>query len=1464
MKKILGLDLGTNSIGWAVVSQAKNEEGKEITHKILDAGSRIIPMDMAAMSDFESGNLKSQAAERTRLRSVRRLNERRILRRERLHRVLNVLGFLPPHYAQQIDFNSRLGQFFDDKEPQIAYEINPQTNKHEFIFMNSFEDMLKEFAIHQPLLKRVPHNWTLYYLRKKALTQKILKEELAWLLLHFNQKRGYYQQRGEEEDINQTKEYDILTVLRVTDTGEGKNGNIWYEVQLSDGGVYKRQSKIPLDWEGKTKEFIITHKVDKKGNETRSYSIPSREEDWTLIKKRTEKQIEESKLSVGTFIYDALLNNPKVKIKGELVQTIERKYYKEELKAILEKQKEFHPELQNQDLYKKCIEELYRKNTAYRNSIADRDFTYLFVQDIIFYHRPLKSKKSEIGHCPYEKRFYKVPPKTGNRIEKGIQCIHRTHPLFEEFRLWQLIQNIKLFDILENDITNQHITNEEDKVKLFEQLRERKEINQKSFLRLFKLKEGDARWNYGDSTLPLCPTRYDILYRLKKSGTTSTLSKNQMNHLWHILYSVTDKKELDSALSKFASEYELNNSEAVVEELRKIKPFESNYGAYSEKAIKKLLALMRMGKYWSEEIIDDKTIDRINKIIDGVEDETINDRTRENLANFRSLSEFRGLKLHQACYAVYGRHSETEDSTQWTSPNDIDQYLEGFKQHSLRNPVVEQVLTETLRTVRDIWKKHGNFSEIHLELGREMKSNKEQRVRITNQNRENELTNTRIRELLRELHETDKSVRPESPAQQERLKLYEEGVLGSFNDIPDDIQKIRNQREPSRSEITRYKCWLEQGYRSPYTGEIIPLNRLFSRDYEIEHIIPQARYFDDSLSNKVICESSINKDKGNQLAYQYITNNKNKSFTINGSKVSLLSPESYEDFVKHNFKNSAVKRKKLMLEDIPDSFIERQLNDTRYISKVVRNILSNIVREDEEQEAISKNIITVTGAITSKLKEDWGINDVWNNLVKDRFIRLNEIRGSNEFGEWIDNKFRTTVPDEFSRGYSKKRLDHRHHAMDAIVIACATRNHINYLNNESAREKKADTRMDLRKLLCGEKRNNGKWILEKPYSNFTQDVEHQLKNIVVSIKKNTRIITKATNRYQKIVDGVKKEIKQTKGDNRAIRKPLHKDTVFGLVNLQLKKTVTLSKALEDYQNIVDKDLRKQVKELMATNYDKKQILAHFKALKNQFNGRDISKVEVFYFSNDEEKTQIVAVRKPLDESFNKKKIETITDSGIREILYKHLENYKDKPEEAFSPDGLDILNNKPGYMESLNNGKAHQPIKRVRISEIKGTKYNMGVRGNKKEKYVEAAKGTNLFFAIYESENNKRSYESIPFNMAVENWKSGLPIAPEINEKGEKLLFVLSPNDFVYLPTPDQIESGNIDIEDINKNKDRIYKMVSCTGNRSFFIPYFISAPIASPLELGPNNKAERAWSGNMIKDTCISIQINRLGEISM
>ena len=299
-KNILGLDLGTNSIGWALIEN----DATESKGRILGAGSRILPMSQDVLGKFDSGVSISQTAERTGFRGIRRLRERHLLRRERLHRVLNLIGFLPEHYTKQIDFDKRLGQFLPESEPKLAYHFNNETKRAEFIFQNSFEEMLQDFAAHQPDLvsngKKVPYDWTIYFLRKKALTKKIAKEELAWLLLHFNQKRGYYQLRGEEEDIPENKavEFYSLVVTKVEATNDKKGDETWYNVHLENGWIYRRTSKVFLDWEGKRKEFIVTTelnedgsvKKDKDGKERRSFRAPA-ENDWTLVKKKPNKTL---------------------------------------------------------------------------------------------------------------------------------------------------------------------------------------------------------------------------------------------------------------------------------------------------------------------------------------------------------------------------------------------------------------------------------------------------------------------------------------------------------------------------------------------------------------------------------------------------------------------------------------------------------------------------------------------------------------------------------------------------------------------------------------------------------------------------------------------------------------------------------------------------------------------------------------------------------------------------------------------------------------------------------------------------------------------------------------------------------------------------------------------------------------------------------------------------------------------
>ena len=498
MKKVLGLDLGTNSIGWALIEQVEqdfeNEKGS-----ILGMGSRIIPMSQDVLGNFGKGNSISQTAERTNYRGIRRLRERHLLRRERLHRVLNILGFLPEHYASKIDFEKRFGQFLEGTEPKLAY------NDEGFIFKKSFNEMLEDFKKHQPdLLNRknkkggdvkVPYDWTLYFLRKKAISQKIEKEELAWIILNFNQKRGYYQLRGEEEEEkpNQLVEFHSLKITDVkADEEPNKKGETWYSLTLENGWIYRRSSETDLaNWKDKVRDFIVTTdinddgyvKKDEEGKEKRSFRSP-KEDDWTLIKKKTEEDICKSQKTVGTYIYENLLKNPKQKIKGKLVRTIEREFYKEELKSILEKQIELQPKLFSRELYTDCIQELYKNNESQKLSLEKRDFVHLFLNDIIFYHRPLKSQKSSIGNCSLEYRVYK--DEDGNNQKRYLKSIPKSNPYYQEFRVWQWLYNLKIYRKEDDtDVTEKFINNVEHIEKLFGFLMSKKEVDHKA-IKLFQ------------------------------------------------------------------------------------------------------------------------------------------------------------------------------------------------------------------------------------------------------------------------------------------------------------------------------------------------------------------------------------------------------------------------------------------------------------------------------------------------------------------------------------------------------------------------------------------------------------------------------------------------------------------------------------------------------------------------------------------------------------------------------------------------------------------------------------------------------------------------------------------------------------------------------------------------------------------------------------------------------------------
>lgn len=119
--------------------------------------------------------------------------------------------------------------------------------------------------------------------------------------MNFNQKRGYYQLRGEEEEDNPNKlvEFYSLKIVDLADEPPKRKADIWYSLILENGWVYRRSSKIALfDWKGKTRDFIVTTdrnddgsvKTDKDGNRKRSFRAPN-ENDWTLVKRKQKVKL---------------------------------------------------------------------------------------------------------------------------------------------------------------------------------------------------------------------------------------------------------------------------------------------------------------------------------------------------------------------------------------------------------------------------------------------------------------------------------------------------------------------------------------------------------------------------------------------------------------------------------------------------------------------------------------------------------------------------------------------------------------------------------------------------------------------------------------------------------------------------------------------------------------------------------------------------------------------------------------------------------------------------------------------------------------------------------------------------------------------------------------------------------------------------------------------------------------------
>lgn len=1705
MKKILGLDVGTNSIGWALVEI--NHENKIV--KIIALGSRILPMNAGEINDFESsGKIKSAAAQRRESRTPRRMNERFILRRDRLHLVLNLLNALPEHYKLEIDFTNikgeKSGQFKSNREPKLAYLPKLQNSKAKFLFQDSYQEMLNELGIENKKHSRIPYDWTLYYLRQKALKSKITLEELAWVLLSYNQKRGYekieVENRSNKE--NEIEEELDLRVKNVTELSD-KEGRKFFKVELDsiDNFIYNEYSDVQMSFENDLKEVKIISKIDETGTTTsKEFSVtdifplqikdvkyekqdgkhkytliyhngwkevkqpknytfryekargkeyeyivetvydekgnikPSQgkarklrepdfgdnSNDWTLLKKKTEKealafnlengyinaQTKEPKKYVSTKIYNILKKDAKsgdrTKIIGGMFQVVDRDFYREELNQIIETQKQFHNELKSREIFEQCVNTLYPKNESHAKTLLANKaaIQHLLVEDVLLYQRSLKSKKSEIANCKYEVQYWKdiVDKKTGEIIEKSepvyLKVVSASHPIFQEFRIWDKLHNLRLIQI-EKEIngkveTNVDVTddyfNSETYQKLFELLNNQKTLGQSNLIDFLKPKFNEKKenfknfvWNFPeDEEFKGNETRVSFAIRFKRCGFTdyaTFLTQQKELDLWHYLYSVNYKErtaDSNKSLTTFFNRFLIGSNvtdevkEKIIKDFANYPKFASKYCAYSEKALKKLLPLIRLGDKnvadhwateqgytkWQQSLEGRKSeiLERL-KIID-FSAETVdfskavsNDTSNGNLPfpkglfnafkSFDKEDDFTKLNLTQASYLVYGRHSELAQAIQWKSPQEIREKLhQELKQHSLNNPVAEKVLLEMMQVVADIWDYYGEgqekfFSKIHLEVGRELKKSAKEKEAITKNQTENKKQNNRLRQtLINFLQQNPYNAIPQNNDHFERLKIVEEGAEHTKNTDKNffenksytkkDIEDILKKPAITQADFEKYKLWIEQGYKSPYTNKMIRLSDLFNGNkYNIDHVFPQASITNDSLSNKVVCEREINKLKTNQTARAFVNSPQQRKVycAAHNSEIEIVDDETYVSIVKTQF--SGTKRFILLSKEIPKGFTNSQLNNARHIARKAMELLSHIVREEGEVEFRSKNVLPVTGEVTSKLKKAWRLDQVWKELVAPRFIRMNELTQSNLFGEWQTSKqgqqyFNCKLDDtilEKDESYDIKRIDHRHHALDALIVALCTEDHVNYINNINAdaksdnygKQKQIEKYRDTLKkkikfsqpkkespnekdwfyMLPGEIRqldaeNSSKEsVLEKAYfykySAFEKDyrkmVLSALQHTIVTFKQNQRVINKSVNRYKNAPNSIVKQNNENgQKQNWAIRRSLGKDTFYGKVLLDGENKAVIRKDLDATFNS-DKiktiaDAQGQLKNILYQHLKQfDTVELPFEEAISQYKEAVLEKHEIAAIVADTE-TPFQSVQdfivhlqsnkytyKKVDYSKLNIFIEQISDRDFRnEEQFKN--SITEHPEIAFTAEEIDKMN-EPENLKKLNNGKGHQPIRKVKVARGFGNQRALSENKEsvKSKQYVVNDAGSNLYLGFYkrtyeDKDGNKlseRKFQDIGLIDLIESLKQDK--SKRINPLPNKIYddkqneynweFTLSPLDLVYVPTEEEIENPNlVDFNNLKKEQvNRIYKFTDGGFNAQGsiavkFIPFSVSLPI--------------------------------------
>lgn len=1385
MKKILGLDLGTNSIGWAVVNEAENKEEKS---SIVKLGVRVNPLTVDELTNFEKGKSITTNADRTLKRSMRRNLQRYKLRREHLIEILKNNGFISDNTIlsengnrttfetyrlrakaaiEEISLeefarvllminkkrgykssrkakNTEEGQLIDGMEiAKRLYEENLTPGQLSYELLKSGKKYLPDFY-RSDLLAEFDKVWN-FQSQFYSFLADDLKDELkgknekaTWAICapskdkkdsqyvwHWKETESKW---NEETASNETVEVDktLTGVKRSGTTAEQKIEN------------YEWRCKALSEKLSPEQLIVVFQKINGQINNASGYlgDISDR-----------SKELYFNHQTVGQYQMAQLDKNPNYSLKN---QVFYRQDYLNEFEVIWETQAKYHKELTPE--LKKIIRDV-----------------------VIFYQRPLKSQKGLISFCEFESRKIEVEVDGKKKIKTiGCRVCPKSSPLFQEFKIWQRLNDVEvsgmivpnqqqdLFGYSKDYTYGKRRLQQEEKELLFAELNYKEKLSKNEVLKILK-KQKDVDINFkeldGNRTQAELFKAYqaiaersghDVGDLSKKSakemidcisnifGTiginTEILSFNSdlegkefeqqpMFRLWHLLYS-------------FEGDNSAIGNAKLIEKLQDMFGFEKEYAMVLANVVFK-----ETGDYSS------LSTKAIRKILPHLKD---------------------GNDYSVACeYAGY-RHSKQSLTKEEIQNKVLKDKLELLPRNSLRNPVVEKILNQMINVVNNIVDEYGKPDEIRLELARELKKSAKERD-----------------ELTKSINET--------------TKLHEQYV--------EQLQNEFGLSHVSRNDIIRYKLYKElesNGHKTLYTNTYIPREKLFSKEFDIEHIIPQAKLFDDSFSNKTLEARQANLDKSNTTAFDFVATKYGDEFANGEYKTRI------ENLYKDG-KISKTKRDKLLMKeaDIPSGFINRDLRDSQYIAKKAREILEELVRF----------VVPTTGSITDRLREDWQLVDIMQELNWNKYDQL----GMTEMIVGRDGQHIRRIKDW------TKRNDHRHHAMDALTIAFTKRSFIQYLNNLNARvQKGVDDWIDLDMVeianLSKEDKTKAVYAIEKkelyrdnhgklrfnppmPLNEFRSEAKRQLENTLISIKAKNKVVTRNIN-VSKKKSGANKKVQLTP------RGQLHLETIYG----SSKRYVTKE---EKVNASFDTDKIKTV----ASKCYQDALLSRLNQFggdaKKAFTGKNaLDKnpiwLNVQHTSKVPEKVKIVSfetiytIRKEISPDL---KLEKVVDVHIRKILENRLKEFGGDAKKAFSN-----LAENPIWL----NQEKGIAIKRVTITGIsngeplhdkrdKDGNLILDEKGNKQPvDYVNT--GNNHHVAIYRKpkldknnqpvldENGDIIYELdekiVSFYEATSRAMLGYPIIDKEykKDKGWQFLFTMKQNEYFVFPRYETIvdENGNV------------------------------------------------------------------------